>query len=93
VTRALWLLSCLCVACAGTETGNPSFGGSLGYDAYSSAAARDRRRVIAPLYLSRIQPVYTKGGPRVFSVETTFLGLARAVQRCTAKGDGPCIDT
>jgi hypothetical protein len=31
-----WLL-CLLGACTGTETGNPSFQGSLGYDAYSSA--------------------------------------------------------
>lgn len=37
--RRFWcLLWCwLSVACVGTETGNPSFDGSLGYDAYSSA--------------------------------------------------------
>lgn len=33
-----WLVGALSLAaCAGTETGNPSFDGSLGYDAYSSA--------------------------------------------------------
>lgn len=31
---ALWLFA----ACAGTETGNPSFTGALGYDAYSSSS-------------------------------------------------------
>lgn len=34
-----WCCWCLCLgsaACTGTETGNPSFAGSLGYDAYSS---------------------------------------------------------
>ncbi len=36
-----FLALCLWSAgCAGTETGNPSFDGTLGYDAYSSAPAR-----------------------------------------------------
>lgn len=34
---ARWGLVAALGACAGTETGNPSFEGSLGYDAYSSA--------------------------------------------------------
>ena len=34
---AAWLCALALSACAGTETGNPSFKGSLGYDAYSSA--------------------------------------------------------
>jgi hypothetical protein len=38
VRRYLVLLCCgWLLACVGTETGNPSFDGSLGYDAYSSA--------------------------------------------------------
>lgn len=32
-----WTLVCALGACAGTETGNPSFVGTLGYDAYSGA--------------------------------------------------------
>ncbi|MEY4576870.1 MAG: hypothetical protein RL701_1573 [Pseudomonadota bacterium] len=40
---SLWCGLCcattLLAACVGTETGNPSFEGSLGYDAYSSASA------------------------------------------------------
>jgi hypothetical protein len=36
VKRLAWVV-CWLTACAGTETGNPSFRGSLGYDAYSSA--------------------------------------------------------
>lgn len=44
---ALWL-SIVCTACAGTETGNPSFDGTLGYDAFSSAPSRLALRGASP---------------------------------------------
>ncbi len=48
-----WLASLLLLwscsqGCAGTETGNPSFDGSLGYDAYSSSPARVALRTEPP---------------------------------------------
>ena len=49
-------------ACAGTETGNPSFNGSLGYDAYSSAP-----RIVA---LTRSAPA-----PEALRVDNAWLVL------------------
>jgi hypothetical protein len=76
VKRALWLLSCLCVACAGTETGNPSFAGSLGYDAYSSAPS------------VALQSVALSGTTQdVTEVQSAWLVLGDV----SFLADGPCI--
>lgn len=40
IQRALWLCLLAAAACVGTETGNPSFEGTLSYNAHSSDAAR-----------------------------------------------------
>jgi hypothetical protein len=42
------LSACIVAGCAGTETGNPSFSGTLGYDAYTSEPTRVALRLAEP---------------------------------------------
>jgi hypothetical protein len=53
-----WLVAALALwlwGCAGTETGNPSFVGTLGYDAYSSAPAQVALRSSADAEAAPVQ--------------------------------------
>jgi hypothetical protein len=64
VKRWAWLLLGWLGACTGTETGNPSFQGSLGYDAYTSVP-----NVVA------LPSALSAGESGVTYVETTWLVL------------------
>jgi hypothetical protein len=68
-----WLLACcLFAGCAGTETGNPSFDGALGYDAYSSAP----RVALQQSELSARDPVTDVQATWLVLGDVSFLGDA-----------------
>jgi hypothetical protein len=81
--RVVRLLACLVflVGCAGTETGNPSFDGTMGYDAYSSALERVALRG-EPSPSSDSAPVRVESAWLVLG-NVSFLGA----DECDGKGE------
>jgi hypothetical protein len=78
--RLVGLLFCL-GGCAGTETGNPSFDGKLGYDAYSSAPAQVAL-LAAPSPASEAAPIRVDSAWLVLG-NVSFLGE----DECDGKGE------